>query len=226
MKKGILILLGTILEVAFLSGCGRSTPGGDKPSVDPIDKTSSANSLQKVLDTIPKDSLPRADKDGELERIKANKWMLASLVGKTVEIPAVLGEVNVSPQESAYKVSVVFGEPFTRPEEALARAANMGRAGKVRSGGSQWPVLMVGGASWSKVDEAGVRRIRDLKGKMVTVGVTMEKEEPNGIYGLKNSHMAFQLIDSLLPVLNGPTLRIYISGESPVTIDGFDPGKK
>ena len=199
---------------AACSGCSKGQQGQND--------TPSENSLQKFLDSIPKDSQPRADKDGELERIKAGKWIEANCEGKALELKVVLGDIDVAQRDNGYSVTVVIGKPFTGKGDELLTAARFGNAGKVRAGGSDWS-LVTYGFTWRNLDESAVKRIRDLKGKTVTFGFRLDKVDNSA----NPPKLTFNLYDGkAYPSWNGPTALLNFSEGCPVTLDGFDPAKK
>jgi hypothetical protein len=186
-----------------------------------------------LLDSIPKDSQPRADKDGELERIKANKWMLANLAGKVVEFRAVVSDVEVGAAGDAFSATVVLGELLFNPKDPFSKTWKLGQTGTVRAGGLEWTVLVVGGVKLEQLDEAAVKRIRATKGKEVTIGITLEKPEPEK--RIDNTFLQFIVHDdpsksalvTVIPSVKGrPYLNILARTGTRVTIDGFDPMNK
>lgn len=167
-----------LLVVVALVGCGGT--GSTSPPPDPAKGAGGTPSpvaeLQKLLDTIPKESQPRTDKDGTIERNKANQWLKEHMVGKPLSLSATATEVDVSPQGDVYNVSVNLGEPgkLANGKPIFSGYTKFGVLGTVRAGGADWPACLEA-CPFRGVDEATAKRLRDLKGKTVTVrGVVAE----------------------------------------------------
>ena len=122
--------------------------------------------LQKLIDGIPTESAPRADKRGEVKREAANQWLKKHATGKPLEIRGNLTGVSLSPMDGKFGVTVCLGK-LGSPTPNIG--FGWGLLGAVRAGGDEWSVYM--SATYTGppdyVDPATASRIRDLEGKPV-----------------------------------------------------------
>ena len=127
--------------------------------------------LQKLIDGMPKASMPVSGVDGEIERNRANKWLKENAVGKRVEIIESLTEVAIKPQGEVYDIALVFGGPTLT--DAVPNTPIFCFMSKVKVGNEEWFTLA------KTVVEKGVtedraKKFRDLKGARVRIQAKIE----------------------------------------------------
>ena len=225
-------------------GCSRdATPGKDDPkSVPKTDdvvkkdkgpepKTSLAD-LQKLIDGIPKDSQPRADKDGAIERSKADAWLKANAVGTKIEITGDFSLVNVHASgEKHYNVFVAMGTSAKKVKNEVVAGVDPNEPswgcipGTIRAGGVSWEVWLAAawgadderikrpayGLAWWGLNESAATWLRDLKGTRGTV---------RGVMSAARFATHYPLIGE---TESRPNFQV---GLTDVTINGIDPRKK
>lgn len=225
-QRGLVATVAALTVLVMLgcdTGGGRPNPNPG-PDPDPGGDAGALTELQKLLDGIPKESLPRADKDGVIERDQANKWVLQNLVGKPLALTATVSDVYVRPDHDAYYVEVILGKLFkARAEDCFW---GHGRPGSVRVAGAEWPVHLRG-CVFNGADAATAKRLRDLRGKTVTVrGAFADRQSfAVGLSGVGFQHHDGSEIPSELVVdkVKGPYFSFAL--EDP-TIDEIGAPKK
>lgn len=209
MKQRSVALALVVMAIVGLSGCPNTTSTKDgKDDLKAKNGQPSLANLQKLLDRIPKDSQPRADNKGEVERNKANEWMKKNIAGEMVELSVKVGHVLTQSRGDKTSVCLTMGEGLLLDGKVFWY--DLGYPGQVRSGGSSWAVLLCV-REWKDLDEAPAKRLRDLDGKTIT------------ILGQIAGAEFWEEVFVNTSTVNGPCLRVELKD---VTVNGFDPSKK
>jgi hypothetical protein len=214
MRLPIAGVVTVAISVVLLAGCQKPSLEDDGKPVSGRSGKESLAELQKLLDGIPKESQPRADKDGEIERNKANKWLEANVIGKKLSLSTKVGDVGIKADGDKYRVSLTMGRPVLLDGQNVWE---FGHVGDVRVGGRDWPVVLdardfaFGTGYRLVVDEAAAKRIRDLKGKVATIQGTVDAAAFSPEVPFNNT------------TVTGPYLSLRIRE---LSVDGVEAGKK
>jgi hypothetical protein len=125
-------------------------------------------SFQKLIAALPKSSFPTQKFDGEIERIRANKWLKENIVGKTVELTEKLAVVLIDSNDGKeFGAMICIGEVIPDAPRASSHPICCSIT-KFKCDTDEWLVLIppmtIGGLSEKQATE-----LRDTKGKNVNI---------------------------------------------------------
>lgn len=179
VRRLFLAVACAVAGLILVPGCGQPGTGDGKPGTESVGGKPSLAGIEKYLEGLPKDSLPRSGKDGDLERVKANKWLKQNGPGKDLEIAVELAEVKIGPgKDDKYTATLVLAQQ----PDLVVRFVQC--AGRVRCAGTDW-VTLVHLPDLVGLDEPTAKALRDLGGKVVRLRGNMTYEQGQGfVYDL------------------------------------------
>jgi hypothetical protein len=160
MSRSIWNCLHAAVSIVTIFGFGECQAAEPKREPDPYRQKLA--SIQKILNTIPKDLQPKVDGDPEIQLIKANEWLAKNFVGKQVDFKAHFTDVKV----------IRGGDDRYQVQLWISNVADADlRAGTVRCGGADWRVVISADDKFWKPElgEADYKQLQKLRGKDVTI---------------------------------------------------------